>query len=253
MDLTVSIVTVTYNEADVLAFALDSVWRQTYRHIEHIVVNGNSTDHTEDVVAKYPNIKLLRREPRGVYDALNFGLSHCTGDIVGCVHGNDALASDNVISLIAKQFAKDPELDFVYGDMQYIAPKTHRRGRIYHADRFVPTQLLGGMAPPHPTLYIRRSVAQRIGLYNTDFRNAADFEMWIRLFKDKSLKYKYIPELIAEMTTGGRSTRWRARLFYNNIEKLRALRLNNLPANPIRLAMKYVYVVRDAFSDIFNG
>lgn len=253
MDLKVSIVTVTYNEADVLPFALDSVKGQTYGNIEHIVVNGNSTDHTEAVVAKYPNIKLFNLEPRGVYDALNFGLSQCTGDIVGFVHGNDAIASDNVIALIAKEFADDPELDFVYGDMQYIAPKTHRRGRIYHADRFVPSQLLGGMAPPHPTLYMRRSAFERVGQYNTQFRNAADFEMWIRLFSDKSLKNKYIPELIAEMTTGGRSTRWRARLFYNNIEKLRALRLNHLPANPIRLAMKYVYVMRDAFSDIFNG
>ena len=77
--------------------------------------------------------------------------------------------------------------------------------------------------------------------------------MWIRLFKDKSLKYKYIPELIAEMTTGGLSTRWRARLFYNNIEKLRVLHRNGLPANPIRLGMKYLYVIRDAISDIFNG
>lgn len=253
MDLKVSIVTVTYNEAMVLPYALDSVRRQTYNNIEHIVVNGNSTDNTEEVVRGYDKVTLYNREPQGVYDALNYGLSKCTGDIVGFVHGNDSMASDNVVQKVVDAFAEDPELDFVYGDLQYVAPVSHRRGRIYHADRFVPKQLLGGMAPPHPTLYMRRRTAERVGPYSTEYRNAADFEMWIRLFKDKELKYRYLPELLAEMTTGGRSTRWRARLFYNNIEKLRALHRNHLPANPIRLAMKYVYVVRDAFSDIFNG
>ncbi len=253
LKLKVSIVTVTYNEAKMLHYALDSVKEQTYRHIEHIVVDGNSTDKTKKIVSRYRRIKFYSREPLGVYDALNYGLKQCTGDIVGFVHGSDALASDTVISKVVKAFEADPELDFVYGDLQYVEPVTRRRGRIYHADRFEPHQLIGGMAPPHPTLYMRRRTAEYIGEYSTDYPIAGDFDMWIRLFKDKSLKYKYIPELIAKMTTGGLSTRWRARLFYNNIEKLRVLHHNGLPANPIRLGMKYLYVIRDAISDIFNG
>ena len=240
----ISIVTVTLNEADALRHALSTVAAQHYPDLEHIVVDGHSRDHTISVVARYPHVKLIQRAPVGVYDALNYGMSMATGDILGFVHGNDAMPP-GVLATVAGEFDADPDLDFIYGDLRYIKPVTRRHVRIYYAGKFNPRQLPGGMAPPHPTLFMRRRVFEKIGPYRLDLPCAADFEMWIRLFSDKTLKYKYIPRVMAEMTTGGRSSSPAARLISNNIEKLAALDINRLPANPIRLVQKYLIVLRN--------
>lgn len=241
----ISIVTVTLNEAPRLLGALQSVADQNYHDLEHIVVDGFSTDATPRLAEAFPNVKLIQRKPAGVYDALNEGFAVATGDIFGLVHGNDSMPSSDVLHRVAKEFADDPTLDFVYGDLRYVHPVSHRYARTYYAGRFKPGQLRGGMAPPHPTLFIRREAFRRVGNYRLDLTNAADFEMWIRLFNDKSLHYKYIPAVLAEMSTGGRSATWKARLMLNNREKLRALRLNNIRTSPLRLVQKYLIVIRD--------
>ncbi len=244
----ISIVTVTLNEAEALRHSLASVAAQGYPDLEHIVVDGHSTDNTASVVAEFPGVKFAQLEPNGTYDALNYGFILCSGDILGFIHGNDAMAHGKVLNTIAKEFEADPDLEFIYGDMRYVKPVTYKHVRIYYAGKFKPSNLLGGIAPAHPTLYIRRRVWEKIGKYRLDFPKAADFEMWIRLFKDKSLKYKYLPLVIAEMTTGGRSTMWSARLLTNNVEKWKALKLNGMPANPFRLLAKYIYVLRNLIS-----
>lgn len=243
----ISIVTVTLNEAEALRHALQSVENQHYQPLEHIVVDGNSTDETDSVVAAFPHVRMVKRKPTGVYDALNYGFELATGDILGFVHGNDALPDHDVLHRVAKEFADDPCLDFVYGDMRYVKPVSHRHVRVYYAGDFEPSQLFGGMAPPHPTLFIRRSVYNRVGPYRLDMRCAADFEYWVRLFNNKSLKYKYLPMIMAEMSTGGQSTSPMSRLLFNNFEKLAAFRHNNLPANPLKLAYKYFVVFKNIF------
>lgn len=244
----ISVITVTMEGGDVLDRALRSVHNQTYSDIEHIVVAPDAAA-IADVTARYPEVRVIERQPRGVYDALNCGIHNSTGEVFGFVHGNDALSSSHVIKRVAQTFEEDPELDFVYGDMRYVHPGTYKYVRIYHASRFEPRQILGGMCPPHPTLYLRREAAERIGDYSLDYPTAGDYEMWIRLFKDKSLKSKYLRMVMVNMTTGGLSTRLRARLFDNNFQKLKALRRNGLPANPLRLLQKYYMVLRDHLFD----
>jgi glycosyltransferase involved in cell wall biosynthesis len=244
--MTISIITATLDGDAALEHALKSVDCQTYPDIEHVVVSGES-ERAAATVARYPKVKLLTREPRGVYDALNFGVRNTHGEVFGFVHGNDALSSPDVIETIAREFKADPDLDFVYGDLRYVRPRTYHPLRLYSAARFKPSQLLGGVCPPHPTLYIRRNTAERMGEYNESFGQAADYEMWVRLFKDKSLKYKYIDKVMVNMTTGGLSTSLSARLYTNNITKLKSLRYHGYPANPFRLLLKYVLVVRDLF------
>lgn len=251
--MTVSIITATIDGERSLDYTLGSVHAQTWRDIEHLVVDGYSTDRTAEIVAAYPGVRMISRGRMGVYDALNFGVDNTSGEIFGFLHCNDALASDGVIEAVAKAFADDPDLDFVYGDLQYVSPSSHRPGRIYHADSFMPSRLLGGVCPPHPTLYIRRSTAARIGRYVEDYRICGDFDMWIRLFSDKSLRYKYLPMIMVNMSKGGLSTRLRSRLYTNNIEKLKALRRNGLPANPLQLLQKYLIVVCDYVSDFIHG
>jgi len=251
--MTISIITATIDGERSLDYTLGSVSAQTYADIEHVVVDGYSTDSTAEIVSHYPGVRMVSRDRMGVYDALNFGVRETTGEIFGFLHCNDALADPSVIEAVARAFADDPELDFVYGDLQYVSPHTHRPGRIYHAAGFEPSRILGGVCPPHPTLYIRRSTAERIGEYAEDYRICGDFDMWIRLFKDKSLKYKYLPRIMVNMSTGGLSTRWKSRLYINNFEKLKALRRNGLSANPLYLIQKYIIVARDYLLDFRHG
>ncbi len=246
----ISVVTVTADGADSIDLTMRSVARQSYPDVEQIVVDAFSGDGTAEIVKKYPAAKFYERERRGLYDALNYGFRQATGDVFGMIHCGDAIASPAVLQAVADAFSADPELSFIYGDLQYVKPRSRRRLRIYHASRFAPSQLTAGMTPPHPTLYIRREAALRVGPYALDYRIGADIEMWVRLFIDKALKFKYLPMVMVEMATGGRSTSLKGRLYINNIEKLRALRTHGLPANPLRLMKKYWWALRDFIHDI---
>lgn len=244
----ISIITATLNEADALRRALQSVADQHYPELEHIVIDGMSTDGTQDVVREFEGVKYVGRNPKGVYDALNYGFSIAHGDILGFVHGNDLMPEGDILDEINRQFESHPDLDYIYGDMRYVKPVTRKHVRIYYAGNFRPSQLKGGVVPAHPTLYMRARVFSKIGPYRLDMPNAADFDYWIRIFSDKFLKGKYLPRVLAEMSTGGRSTAFMSRIWYNNLEKLKALRLNGLPANPLRLMQKYLTVIKNIFT-----
>lgn len=244
----ISIITVTLNEAALIGETLRSVEAQGYDNLEHIVVDGFSTDNTAEIVARFPAVKFVEHERGGVYDALNYGFSLSSGEILGFVHGNDVIPEGKILETIAGEFAADDQLDYIYGDLRYIKPGSRRHVRIYYAGNFRPSQLLGGIVPPHPTLYMRRRALEKVGPYRTDLPTAADFDMWIRIFADKSLKGKYLPMILSEMTVGGRSARMKARLVTNNLEKLKALRSNGMTANPLRLLQKYFMVVRNLFT-----
>lgn len=241
--MTISVVTATIAADEALRISLASVAGQSHRDIEHIVVDGSDGGEAQRIVALFDGIKYIRRERRGVYDALNAGLAATTGDIIGLVHGSDRLASPEVLARVAEAFEADPQLDFVYGDLQYVRPGTYAPRRIYHAASFRPGHVVYGMTPPHPTLYMRRRVFEKIGYYSTDYVIGGDIDMWIRLFADTSLRFRYLPMIMVHMPTGGLSTTLRARLYTNNHEKLKALRTNGLPASPVRLAGKYFMVI----------
>lgn len=244
----ISLVTVALNEASLIKETLQSVAEQNYPDLEHIVVDGFSTDNTAEVVAGFPDVRLVEHAPGGVYEALNYGFSLTSGEILGFVHANDVIPAGNILETVAREFEADESLDYIYGDLRYIKPGSRRHVRIYHAGDFQPSQLLGGIVPPHPTLYMRRRAMEKLGPYRLDLPMAADFDMWIRIFHDKSLKGKYLPMILSEMTVGGRSARLKARLITNNIEKMKALRSNGLPANPLRLLQKYFIVLRNLFT-----
>lgn len=243
----ISVVTATIQAGDALEKTLRSVASQSYSRVEHIVVDGTPDGSARPLAEKYGS-GYIRRERHGVYDALNAGLEKCTGDILGLLHGADIFASDDILDRVAQAFDSDPELDFVYADIRYVSPGTYSPGRLYRADRFRPAHLLYGMAPPHPTLYMRRRVLEKVGYYDTGYVMCGDTDMWMRLFADTSLHSRYLPLTMVLMPTGGLSTTLRARLFTNNMEKLKALRANGLPANPLNLAGKYLLILRDLLS-----
>lgn len=233
----VSLITITYNNAAGLERTLASVHAQSYRgELEHIIVDGESTDDTAEVLRRYNGkCTVVRRPARGVYDAINGGLEACTGDVVGLLHSGDVFCADNVLDLVANYMERHTETHFVYGNI------LRANGRRYSGARASRRSLLCGFAPPHPSLYIRRAAQMSVGLYRDDYITAADYEMMIRLFFNEGLRGQYLPVDFVTMSAGGLSTRFINRLWVNNRERLRALRQNSLPASPLALIRHYFY------------
>lgn len=240
--MTVSIITINRNNAAGLSRTLRSVAEQSNAlsgavQLEHIVVDGESTDNSLSKIQKYPLTKVVSQPPRGVYNAINCGLRLATGDVVGLLHSGDVFASENILKSISDIFASDTSYDYVWGDV------TIGR-RYYRGDSFNAKALQTGFAPPHPSLYVRRQVFETVGLYDESFLTAADFDYFVRLHRTSHLKGLYLDSVVVNMEPGGLSQTLRNRMVTNNIERLRSLRTNGMSASRLRLLGHYTKVFK---------
>ncbi len=226
----ISIVTAVYNRADTIGDALRSLQGQTHTDVEHIVQDGGSTDRTLDVIAELadPRLKLESVRDGGIYDALNRGIARATGDVVGLLHSDDLLAHGDVLAHVAQAFA-DPQVDGVFGDLVYVAKDNPDRViRYWQAGAYAPERLRRGWMPPHPTLFLRRSIFEKHGDYDTEFRIAADYEAILRWLTRADLHLAYLPEVLVRMRVGGESNRSLGRILRKSREDLRAIRRHEI-------------------------
>lgn len=235
----VSIITITRNNAQGLARTLGSLRAQKDADIEHIVVDGFSTDRTAEVL-KNCNAKVIKATPKGVYNAINTGIHAATGDIIGLVHAGDRLADELTLHDIVQTF-KCQGCDYLYGNIYYT--KNGRTTRRYNGGEASIDQLTRGNMPPHPSLYMTRECAQTIGDYVEKYKICGDFDMFVRLFSNKNLKAYYLDRDIVNMSTGGMSSALFNRLFTNPHERLAVLRSHGLPANPLRMIPRYIKII----------
>ena len=247
----ISIITITYNSAKTLPRALESVQSQNYDDIEHIIVDGASTDGTVELIKAYANaqftmhnsqctIKWISEPDGGIYDALNKGIRMATGDVIGFLHSDDAFYSPDSVAQIAAAFA-DGKVDVVYGDLQYChGDKVTRR---WVSNAFNPRALKYGWMPPHPTLYVRRKVYQEVGEYDAWFRISADYDMILRIFT-AGYNSRYIPEVLVKMETGGASNRNTKARLSKTQEDYIVLKKNHVGAGYITVACKQLRKVR---------
>lgn len=237
----ISIVTVCYNSAATLADTLASVAAQDHPNVEHIVIDGGSDDGTCALVKREGHhVKAFVSEPdEGIYDAMNKGIRLASGDIIGILNADDVYADPGVLSRIERQMVES-HLDAIYGDVVFFGanrPKVNLRR--YSSRHFSPSCIAWGWMPAHPTLFLRREVFHRFGLYRTDFKIAGDYEFVARIFKNADLRYRYLPEVLVRMRTGGVSTRgWRSTLLLNR-EVLKACLENGIRTNLLMVLSKY--------------
>lgn len=230
----ISIVTVVYCAEDTIGIALESVAQQTWKSIEHVVIDGASTDGTlEEIRLRKNEAMVVVSEPdNGIYDALNKGFSLTTGDVVGIVHADDILADDRVLESIAQSFA-DPRVDAVYGDLDYVARDDPGRViRHWRAGAFSTTRLRFGWMPPHPTLFLRKRVLEKLGLFDTSFRVASDYDLVLRYFGAGAIRPVYVPRVLVKMRVGGASNRSLGSIIEKSREDYRALRKNGVGGLP---------------------
>lgn len=238
----ISLITITHNNADGLRRTLASVSGHKYGALQHIVVDGMSTDETDTVLADAEAVQVVKAEPRGVYNAINVGLHAADGDIVGLLHAGDVFSSDDVMQQIADAFSGADAPDFVFGDVHFVDSQGQVT-RYYSGENFTADSVRYGMAPPHPSLYLTAVAARRAGDYREDFALSGDFEMFVRLTRG-GYSWRYLPLDMVTMDSGGLSSKWRHRLITHNVERMRALRLNGVKRQPLLFALNYFYVLK---------
>ncbi len=226
----ISVVTAVMNGRATLPDMLRSLKSQTYTDIEHVVQDGRSTDGTLDylILNGVAQMVLESVPDKGIYDAINQGIARATGDVIGLLHADDQLAGPGVLQDVAKAF-NDPNVDGVYGDLQYVARHDSTRVvRHWKAGEFSQAQLKRGWMPPHPTLYLRRDVFARAGVYDTSYRISGDYDAMLRFLTVGQVRLAYLPHVMVRMKMGGVSNRSIAHMIRKSREDYRAIRRHGI-------------------------
>jgi glycosyltransferase involved in cell wall biosynthesis len=249
----VSIITVTYNSNATLKDTIQSVCQQNYTAIEHIVVDGASTDGTLDTIKHYPHLRWISEKDKGLYDAINKGIQMATGDIVGILNSDDFFPQPNIVSTIVEAF-KQNNVDAVFGDIAFVKPNNLQKiVRLYSSKKFSPQKFAKGFMPAHPSFYAKRHCFQHLGLYQLDYTIAADYELLMRFIYKHRISYHYIDKILVYMRTGGVSNKnWRSRYILNK-EIIKACLQNGVRTNMLLLSFKYINKVFEYIRPAFNS
>lgn len=227
----VSLITVTYNSGLYLEDCIQSVIKQRHRDIEHIIVDGVSTDNTLNIIRKYESriAKWISEPDRGIYDAINKGIAMATGDIVGILNSDDILVGEDVIEKIVQAFEQN-KVDTIYGDLEYVsATDTNKVIRIWKGRPYKRSRFHYGWMPAHPTFYIKRSLIEKYGYYENHYYTAADYEFMARYLYTNKVSSYYLPILIVKMRMGGQSNKTMYRRLRANRRDYLAMKRNNIP------------------------
>ena len=244
----ISIITVSYNSGSTIKDTLDCISAQDYNNVEHIIVDGKSTDDTVTIIKEFDHVtKFISEADAGLYHAMNKGLQMATGDIVGILNSDDIYADNTVLNKIADAFG-DINVQCVYGDLQYVHTNNFNKIiRTWKAGSFNRKKFLYGWMPPHPTFFVRKEVYDKVGLFNTDLKSAADYEMMLRILYKHDFAAAYIPEVLVKMRAGGVSNASLRNRFRANREDAKAWKLINkkphfftLYLKPIRKIPQYL-------------
>ena len=260
----ISLITACYNSAATIRTATESLLSQKGVDVEYIVVDGGSKDGTVDIIKEYadktrnsqlltPNFtfRWLSERDKGMYDAINKGIKIATGDIVGILNADDMFESENTLAHVVEAFRSGgvesggvgERIDCVYADIRFVKDDLQTTSRYYSAKHWKPWMLQWGKMPPHPSVYIKRKLFERHGLYKLGYDIAADYELLVRYLRKAGVTARYIAGSVVRMRMGGKSTRgWRSNLKLNQ-EIVRANRENGYFCCLPMLLPKYLFKI----------
>lgn len=239
LNLKVSIITATYNSAATIKTTLESIAKQTYANIEHIVVDGLSKDNTLEIVRQFPNVKIIAEKDNGLYDAINKGIKAATGDIIGILNSDDFFPNNTVIEKMVHGFT-DSNIDAVYSDIAFVKPENLTKiVRYYSSEKFTINKFKYGYMPAHPSFYAKKECFEKHGYYFIDYKIAADYELLMRFLYTKKINTTYLPITMVYMRTGGVSNQNIKSRWILNKEIIKACLANNVSTNMFLLSLKY--------------
>lgn len=237
----ISIITVCWNSAATIEKTIESVASQTYGNIEYIIIDGKSKDATLDIIQKYLQVitKWISEPDKGLYDAMNKGIKMATGDYVGIINADDTFYDDRVIERVAT-FLKDNQVDAHIGNIIQ-----HREDgtvvRKYSSANWKPKKLAIGFMPPHPSLFIKKSLFEKLGYYALDFKIAADYELIIRYFLKHKIAWKFSDIVTHKMLIGGLSSSGSASYKKVTEEIIKGLEMNAVPYKAWKIKSRIVW------------
>jgi glycosyltransferase involved in cell wall biosynthesis len=226
-----SIITISYNSFATIEDTIKSVLSQNFDNLEYIIIDGNSTDSTLEIINKYRNriSKIISEKDNGIYDAMNKGVFLASGDVIGILNSDDFYEDHNVLQDVMTCFENDPELSILYGDLVYVKNKNINKAvRNWVSKPYYRNFFENGNVPPHPTLFVKSSVYKEVGHFDLQYKLAADYEFMLRAFKRNIFKSIYINRLIVRMRLGGATNRNFVNILNGNKEIIHAWKNNQL-------------------------
>ena len=236
----VSVITICYNAASEIDETIRSVMIQDHADIEHIVIDGGSTDGTQAKIMRYSECiaHYVSEKDEGVYDAMNKGLKLATGEVVAFVNAGDMMATRNTVSYMVKSF-EEQDADVIYGDALMVAPDDITKvKRFWKGGAYDRANFRKGWMPPHLGTYIRKSANDAYGLFNTDLKVSADYELMFRFLYKHRLRARYVPKVLVRFRLGGVSNRSLAHVWRANVEVYKAWKLNGESVSPLIILRK---------------
>ncbi len=223
--LKISIITVCYNSANTIRDTINSVARQIYTNKEHIIVDGASKDATMEIVRTSPSVSRYILEPdNGIYDAMNKGIKLASGDVLGTLNSDDFYIDNTVLSDVAKVF-EDEAVDACFSDLLYVGQNnTGRVVRYWKSQQYKHGLFKIGWMPAHPTFFVRKRVYEKLGMFDLNYKIAADFELLFRLIEKNKINTVYLPRVIIKMRLGGSTNKTLKNIITQNKVIIRILR-----------------------------
>lgn len=231
--LKISVITACFNSEATIGEAIATLKRQSWDNIEHVVIDGLSQDATVEIASKTlgDGDVLVSEKDQGIYDALNKGIQHASGDVVGFLHSDDLYANNEVLAKVARCF-DDPRVGAVYGDLQYVnAVSPDKVIRHWRSGVFSVGKLKRGWMPPHPTFFMRRDLYRELGGFDLSYRIAGDYDSLLRYLSSEKVKAAYLPEVLIKMRVGGASNGSVKQIIRKSREDISAMRKNGI--NPL--------------------
>jgi glycosyltransferase involved in cell wall biosynthesis len=235
----ISVITVCKNSSQTIEQTIESVVSQSHEDVEHIFCDGGSDDNTVELIKAKAgsNSTLIQGTDKGIYDAINKGIAQATGDVIAILNSDDFYCSKDVLEKVSKSFVNGTEA--VYGDLVYVKPEnTDKVVRYWKTGDFKANKFRWGWTLPHPTLFLKKSVYDKYGLYNDSYKIAGDYDLILRLFYKARIETKYIPEVLVKMRTGGASNGSLSKKVKVHNEDVLAWKNNDIKPNPLTLWLK---------------
>lgn len=241
----ISIITVTFNSDKTLKKTLDSVASQSFKNIEHIIIDGGSTDNTLVLLKDYPHInKIISEQDDGIYDAMNKGINCASGDVIGFLNSDDWFYNTSIIEEIDNAFNQN-NIDAVYGDLVFVKNEFDTNPkRVWISEPYRENSFLSGWVPPHPTFYVKTEIYKKYGLFDSNLVFAADFDIMCRFIAKENIKTKYLPGYKIKMRLGGATTKNLINIIKGNLEIFKSLHKNSLNPGPIFIIKKILTKIK---------
>jgi glycosyltransferase len=230
-----SIITASYNSAATIKDTLESVNKQNYSNVEHIIIDGGSKDTTLDIVKAHgKRVMTVISEPdKGIFDAYNKGLKLANGEIIGFLNSDDFYYSSDVLESVMHLFV-DPRVEAVYGDLYYVDKyNINKVTRVWKSKNYKKGLFTKSFHPAHPTLFLRKSVYEKVGQFNLTYNLAGDYEFMLRAFHLFEIKSIYLPKVFVRMRNGGATGSSLMSIQKQNMENIRALKENGVTYSKI--------------------